>query len=45
MIEKVEETLNVYQVEGLPVMSDEARYVFGGCRGKWIPARHRNGAR
>jgi hypothetical protein len=38
MIQKVEETLNVYpQVKGFQVMSDEGTYMFSGYRGKWIP--------
>jgi hypothetical protein len=38
MIQKVEETLNVYpQVKGFQVMSDEGGYMFSGYRGKWIP--------
>ena len=38
MIQKVEETLNVYpQVKGFQVMSDEGTYMFTGYRGKWIP--------
>jgi hypothetical protein len=38
MIQKVEETLNVYpQLKGFQVMSDEGTYMFSGYRGKWIP--------
>ncbi len=38
MIEKVEETLNVYpKVKGFQVMNDEGTYMFTGYRGKWIP--------
>jgi len=38
MLEKVEETLNVYPaLKGFQVMSDEGTYMFSGYRGKWIP--------
>ncbi len=38
MLEKVEETLNVYpKVKGFQVMNDEGTYMFPGYRGKWIP--------
>jgi hypothetical protein len=38
MLQKVEETLNVYpQLKGFQVMSDEGTYMFSGYRGKWIP--------
>jgi hypothetical protein len=38
MLQKVEETLNVYpQVKGFQVMNDEGTYMFAGYRGKWIP--------
>jgi hypothetical protein len=38
MIEKVQETLNIYpQLKGFQVMSDEGGYMFPGFRGKWIP--------
>ncbi len=38
MLEKVEETLNVYpKVKGFQVMNDEGTYMFTGYRGKWIP--------
>jgi hypothetical protein len=38
MIEKVEETLNIYpQVKGFQVMNDMGNYMFTGYRGKWIP--------
>lgn len=38
MLEKVEETLNVYpQVKGFQVMNDEGTYMFPGFRGKWLP--------
>jgi hypothetical protein len=38
MLEKVEETLNVYpQLKGFQVMNDEGTYMFPGFRGKWIP--------
>jgi ribosomal protein L29 len=38
MIQKVEETLNVYpQVKGFQVMNDMGQYMFTGYRGKWIP--------
>ncbi len=38
MLEKVEETLNIYpKVKGFQVMNDEGTYMFPGYRGKWIP--------
>jgi hypothetical protein len=38
MLQKVEETLNVYpQVKGFQVMNDEGTYMFPGFRGKWLP--------
>jgi hypothetical protein len=38
MIEKVQETLNIYpQLKGFQVMSDEGGYMFPGFRGRWIP--------
>jgi hypothetical protein len=38
MLQKVEETLNVYpQVKGFQVMNDMGAYMFTGYRGKWIP--------
>jgi len=38
MLQKVEETLNVYpKVKGFQVMNDEGTYMFPGYRGKWIP--------
>jgi len=38
MLEKVEETLNVYpRVKGFQVMNDMGTYMFSGYRGKWIP--------
>jgi hypothetical protein len=37
MLQKVEETLNVYpHVKGFQVMNDEGTYMFPGFRGKWI---------
>jgi hypothetical protein len=37
MLQKVEETLNVYpHVKGFQVMNDEGTYMFSGFRGKWI---------
>jgi hypothetical protein len=45
MLQKVEETLNVYpHVKGFQVMNDEGTYMFPGYRGKWItdsPAQRR----
>jgi hypothetical protein len=45
MLQKVEETLNVYpHVKGFQVMNDEGTYMFSGFRGKWItdtPAQRR----
>lgn len=38
MLEKLEETLNVYpQVKGFQVLNDMGTYMFPSYRGKWIP--------
>jgi hypothetical protein len=37
MLQKVEETLNVYpKLKGFQIMNDEGTYMFSGFRGKWI---------
>src|SRR5689334_17045702 len=38
MLEKVEETLNLYpKLQGFQVMNDEGVYMFTDYRGKWMP--------